>query len=139
MNKKPLRLQASHLGTALFDPTGLIVDARVCLRGKKFDTLIGTGLSGALVLPLLARALRKNFAVVRKPDNAHSDERVEGAIGSRWIFVDDLVSTGATFQRVHHEVRQITRSRRHVTEFAGAYLYNRPHFHDPDPFRREYL
>lgn len=125
---KVLTLHASYLTDAINNPAVIVAAARKHLRGIPYDTLIGTGLSGALVLPMLARALRRKFAVVRKQDNTHSDQSIEGCIGERWVFVDDLVASGATLQRVQSEVRQVTATRGHVTTYVGAFLYCRPRF-----------
>lgn len=70
-----------------------------------FDTIIGTGMSGCLVVPRLAADLGLHWAVVRKPDvKSHSSKAVEGRVGKRWVFVDDFVSSGATYQRVRETV-----------------------------------
>jgi adenine/guanine phosphoribosyltransferase-like PRPP-binding protein len=65
------------------------------------DTLVGTGLSGALVVPDVARILKLNWVVVRKPgESSHSSYPFEGILGQRWLFVDDRVETGETLRRV---------------------------------------
>lgn len=69
------------------------------------DTIIGTGLSGTLIVPTIARALGLKWAIVRKDnDGSHSINKVEGDIGTRWMFVDDFVSSGDTLRRVKTEV-----------------------------------
>lgn len=119
-----LKLNAMYLDRAINDPKDVLADARAKLKGVKFDTFIGTGLSGALVLPMLARSMRKSFAVVRKPDNSHSQFRIEGSIGKRWIFVDDLIASGDTFRRVMGEVSTLCFAKNHETELVGAYMYH---------------
>ena len=84
-----------------------------------FDTLIGTGLSGALVVPALANAMGLRWAIVRKDDNSHSSSRIEGTIGERWLFVDDFISSGRTLDRT----KQIVRRACPATAYAGFYLY----------------
>jgi orotate phosphoribosyltransferase len=118
-----LRLHASYLDTAINDPAKIIRNASEKLWDVEYDTLIGTGLSGALILPQLASALGRKFAVVRKADQSHSDVRVEGNIGDRWVFLDDLICSGDTLRRVHSEIAAISRHYSHTTEFVGAYLY----------------
>lgn len=90
------------------DPSALVRWAEAELRYVDFDTMVGTGLSGTLVVPLLARALGKHFAIIRKPDErSHSRGQIyHGTIGRRWIFVDDFISTGATRGRVILAVEQ---------------------------------
>ena len=94
--------------------------ARETLAGVQFDTMVGTGLSGTLVVPSLARLLNVEcWAVVRKESTPHSSVMIEGSIGYRWLFVDDFISSGATRRRVMDQVAW------HVprTTFAGSYLY----------------
>lgn len=113
------------------------------LKSVDYDTMIGMGLSGALVVPRLARALGKKWAIVRKEDGAHSLNKVEGEIGHKWLFVDDLVYSGHTRrivqERVESHVEQQNhrihdenywRRLKHKTEipdyssqFVGTYLY----------------
>lgn len=126
-----LRMHASYLHEAIFRPEVIEQRARELLAGIEYDTLVGTGLSGALVLPALARALGKTFAVVRKPDNSHSRERVEGSLGRRWVFVDDLIFSGDTLTRVRTEIAAISQSYGHATEYVGAFLYHHNRFRTP--------
>src|SRR5690242_12227601 len=64
--------------------------ARVIVTDNQVDTLVGSGLSGTLVVPSLARACDVPFwAIVRKEKTTHTSRLVEGAIGDRWLFVDD--------------------------------------------------
>jgi adenine/guanine phosphoribosyltransferase-like PRPP-binding protein len=120
-----LRLHASYLEEAIYQPDVIVTRARARLADVQFDTVIGTGLSGALVVPMLARALDKHFAVVRKPDNSHSCERIEGTIGDHWLFVDDLISSGETFRRVREAIQQLVIERHgHHTEYVGTFLYS---------------
>jgi adenine/guanine phosphoribosyltransferase-like PRPP-binding protein len=91
----------------------------------EYDTMIGTGLSGALVIPTLARALGKYWAIVRKPgESTHSWRTVEGKIGNRWIFVDDMVASGKTRDRVIEAVENITSKEKYATQYLGTFLYH---------------
>jgi len=128
-----------YLREAIYEPERIVAAARALLVDVEYDTLIGTGLSGALILPMLARELGKQFAVVRKPDNSHSDTRVEGSIGNRWVFVDDLIDSGATFVRVATEVRNITREYSHRSELVGAFLYCAKVYRDAAFLRSHYM
>jgi len=104
------------------------------------DTLVGTGLSGALVVPGVARILKLNWVVVRKPNEAsHASYPFEGTLGRRWLFVDDRVETGATLRRVREAIDDGARrygpiddtvfsvygGRRQLfaTTFVGYYVY----------------
>jgi adenine/guanine phosphoribosyltransferase-like PRPP-binding protein len=84
----------------------LLDNALKHLVDLNFDTIIGTGMSGTLVVPRLAADLDVYWAVIRKPNvDSHSSKRVEGRVGKRWVFVDDFVSSGATYQRVRNAVQ----------------------------------
>lgn len=113
---------AFHTGyfdQALDDLAGVIERARVRLADVDFDTLVGTGLSGAVVVPALALALNKQFVIVRKPhDGSHHEGHLVGHLGQRWIFVDDFVSSGRTRDRVVKEIGKWTYAR-----MVGQYLY----------------
>lgn len=49
--------------------------------------------------------------------------RVEGRIGARWLFVDDLLATGKTRVRVRQAVDERASWFGHATEFVGTYVY----------------
>src|SRR5699024_2137307 len=94
------------------------------LKGVEFDTLVGTGLSGTIAVVQLARQLGKHYLVVRKPnDGSHSYQDVEGVLGKRWLFVDDLISSGSTLSRVYWTVSKISHYHEFPTEFVGVFLY----------------
>ncbi len=97
----------------------------------KFDTLVGTGLSGAIVVPPLARSLRKKFLLIRKDnDSSHSSYPAEGVLGRRWLFVDDFVSSGTTFRKVIAGVNTCVsdlgryRDPGFKSELVGAFQYS---------------
>jgi hypothetical protein len=112
------------------------------LCGVDFDTLVGTGMSGALIIPKLAEAFRCYWAIVRKPgDGSHSCRTVEGSIGRRWVFVDDLIDSGKTYRRVVEAIaEEVDHHNRYsgvepfVSEHVGSYLYQnygKPYFEKP--------
>lgn len=97
----------------------------------KFDTLVGTGLSGAIVVPPLARSLRKKFLLIRKDnDSSHSSYPAEGVLGRRWLFVDDFVSSGTTFHKVITGVEKCVkdvgkwRDPGFTSELVGVFQYS---------------
>jgi adenine/guanine phosphoribosyltransferase-like PRPP-binding protein len=120
---------------AYFDPTRdaavAVAAARKHLKGVDFDTFVATGLSGATVAPILARAFHKNVLIIRKHDDrCHDSNPAVGALGERWVFVDDFISTGSTFERVLLAVCKLEKdfSFRRPTggqraEFVGAFCY----------------
>lgn len=109
--------------TRAHDLPELIAKAKERLAGIDFDTFVGTGLSGTIAAPVLAYALNKKFLIVRKASDAelqnHSGHSSEGHLGARWVFVDDLISSGDTFRRVADVVGATDPD----TRYAGIYLY----------------
>jgi adenine/guanine phosphoribosyltransferase-like PRPP-binding protein len=98
-----------------------------------FDTIVGRGMSGSVVVPMLASALDKAYLIVRKQGaGAHTSQHV-GSLGHKWIFVDDFVSTGATFRETKEAIDYMVRERNRyayltdpfVTEYVGQWLYDR--------------
>lgn len=103
--------------------------ADVNLEGILFDSMVGQGLSGALVVPILARHFKVPFAIVRKPDESrHSDYSVEGMVGEHWLFVDDFIDSGSTRNRVRGAIDALERRWEARTEFVGTYEYRRNRF-----------
>jgi hypothetical protein len=109
--------------------------AKQHLAELDFDTLVGTGLSGTIATADVARYLKKNYLIVRKAnDGSHSSMPVEGKLGKKWIFLDDLVSSGRTFCRVWDTVHKISADRNFKSEYAGMFLYNDESFIDPHEY-----
>lgn len=117
--------KTGYLDRAIDDLPGVLKRARTALSGVKYDTLVGTGFSGALVVPALAMRVRKPFILVRKEgDGSHHSGRLIGNLGQRWIFVDDFVSSGATRTRVMEAVSSLAAAEGHTTEYLGDYCYS---------------
>lgn len=118
-----------------FDDLDYIADdlGRRCAE-ENFDTLVGTGLSGALVVPGVARILEKYWVIVRKEgDGSHSSYPYEGILGERWLFVDDRIETGATLKHVREVITNATDQRAYgmpgfSTRYIGSYTYMYPSF-----------
>ena len=90
-----IEFKTGYLDAALDNLPGVIDRAQEVLSGVEFDTLVGTGFSGALVVPMLATQMGKPFVLVRKPnDGSHHNGSMIGHLGKRWVFVDDFVSSG---------------------------------------------
>ena len=121
---------------AAFDPDLLI---RIAERTididdlDSFDTMIGTGLSGALAIPTLARYFGKNWAIVRKDnDNSHGMYRVEGTFGNSWVFVDDLIASGRTLCNVFAAMKNHIDRRNLLVNERIAYNKENPGYEYPD-------
>lgn len=131
--------RAGYLTEAFNHPGRMIRNARHILEeanDPEFDTMVGIGLSGALAVPILARAFNVNWAIVRKSnESAHSSNPWEGEIGRRWLFVDDLIDSGTTLRYTRNVVEQgVARWTRDWDDFSavfvGAYLYDQLRFRD---------
>jgi len=109
---------------AILDLPGVIDEAKEALKGIDFDTLVGTGFSGGIVIPALALAMNKNFVLVRKEndDSHHGGGRLVGQLGQRWIFVDDFVVSGKTRARVIEKVGGACKFQ--AVTMVGQYMYN---------------
>jgi hypothetical protein len=75
-----------------------------------FDAIAFSGLSGALIAPILAIEMGKTLLCVRRNGetrDSHSSRMVEGDVNAmRYIIVDDFTSTGATVRHIFDEVRK---------------------------------
>ncbi len=93
----------------------------------KFSSIAVSGVSGLTFGSMLAFYMGKKLVVVRKTITKHSGYKIlySGPIGN-YLFVDDLIDTGATFNRVVKNVRY-TDPR---AKLIGAYLYNDKEFRD---------
>ena len=128
-----------YLCIPMESPQSLIDDSKPFLENLDFDTMIGTGLSGTIATIILANHYKKKYSIVRKNTDTsnHGWHKVEGIIGKKWIFIDDLIDTGSTFYYVRAEMKNIedlyyadpdTR-----IEYIGRYLYHnygKPRFDD---------
>lgn len=102
------RQVSTYLTDAFTEIDGIIDAVSEILTdvAPEIDTLVGTGVSGALVVPYIGRVLDVHWALVRKPtEGSHSPHLVEGTIGECWVLVDDLVDTGATLKRVEEAIK----------------------------------
>ena len=114
-----------YMDRALFNLSEVIETAQNRLKGIDFDTLVGTGFSGGVVIPALALAMGKKFDLIRKEtdDSHHGKGKILGQLGARWIFVDDFVSSGHTRDRVVRKISTAAKETSAVTELVGQYMY----------------
>jgi len=104
---KVLTIKTDYLDDAFRDPDYIADKARRTLIHVDYDTMVGIGLSGSLVVPILARALGKYWCIVRKEDGSHTHNRVEGQIGQRCLFVDDCIDSGRSRERVKSVIEEV--------------------------------
>ena len=89
-----------------------------------FDCIAVTGYSSTIIGAIVAGQLGKNINIVRKDDeNSHSPWSVEGAVGVRYIFIDDLVASARTLKRVHEKMKLMQ------CKLYGVYLYLSGEYH----------
>lgn len=116
-----------YMDNAVFDLVDTVdkAVAQLTPHADEFDTIVGTGFSGGMVIPMIATMLNKHFVLIRKEtdDSHHGSGRLLGELGERWIFVDDFVQSGRTKNRVIEKVAEAARSELHVTTYVGNYYY----------------
>lgn len=114
-----------YMDEALFNLPEVIETAQKKLADVDFDTLVGTGFSGGIVIPSLALAMGKKFVLIRKEtdDSHHGGGLLVGQLGERWIFVDDFISSGHTRKRVMKKIADAARLDHVRTEMVGQYMY----------------
>jgi len=120
-----VRFQTYYMDEAVFDLAEVIETGKRVLANVEFDTLVGTGFSGGIVIPSLALALGKSFVLIRKEtdDSHHGRGRLLGQIGARWVFVDDFVSSGRTRFRVINKINDELKHYDATSEYVGQYMY----------------
>lgn len=135
-----------YMDDAVFNLSAVIETAKERLANVEFDTLVGTGFSGSVVIPSIALALGKSFVLIRKEsdDSHHGGGRLLGQLGERWIFVDDFVSSGRTRHRVINKIEEAADMNNVKSEFVGQYMYvdysdAGPQFEPADESKEGYL
>lgn len=115
----------AYMDSAVFGLARVIETAKERLADVDFDTLVGTGFSGGLVIPSLALAMGKKFVLIRKEsdDSHHGGGRLLGQLGQKWIFVDDFISSGYTRSRVVGKINEALSILGGSSEFVGQYMY----------------
>jgi orotate phosphoribosyltransferase-like protein len=124
MNKDKVFFRSGYMNAVYGDFDAIVFSLERETACVRYDTLVGTGLSGALMVPRLAEAINKNWLIVRKPgENSHSSYKVEGTLGKRWLFVDDCVDSGATYRYVCEQVKEICTKKEFRCTNAGIFTY----------------
>jgi len=116
-----------YMDDAVFNLAEVIETAKKRLANVDFDTLVGTGFSGGLVIPTLALQMGKKFVLIRKEtdDSHHGKGRLLGELGDKWILVDDFVSSGKTRRRVIEKINEAVEmwGEEGRPEMVGEYMY----------------
>lgn len=121
---------SDYYGHKAFDPiTDLSFHLRRAMKGVKYDTLVGTGISGTVFASRVARSVGKKFAIVRKDETTHDRHKVVGVVGNRWLFVDDFISRGETIRRVQNKMDGFYEDYKYSfddvrPEFVGVYEFD---------------
>lgn len=106
---------ATYSSRMLDDPAGIAEELRrsAAEQGIEFDTIVGRGSSGMLIVPVVARILGKRWFIVRKDAEVKSSHdsscKWMGDLGKRWVFLDDFCSSGETFRKVRDGVKDAVR------------------------------
>lgn len=93
--------------------------------GIEYDAIAFRGMSGALVVPIVAHKLKKKMIMVRKEPSHAGRSCIEGYVQSkRYIVVDDFVASGSTVNEI---IQKITwpneECDRSEAECVGVFLY----------------
>lgn len=154
-NLLPVSRHNYFSGLVLANQEAFVRKWRKALKDEDFDTFVVRGMSGAIAGGILARSLKKNLFVIRKEsDNSHDGSPAFGTMGSRWVFLDDFVSSGATFFEVWDFIQKefgtehdydaslggwvTLDTPERIPDIAGALVY-RDGWYPTDQFRDQYL
>ena len=119
------KFRTYYMDDAVFNLEEVIETAKKRLADVEFDTLVGTGFSGGVVIPALALAMGKKFVLIRKEtdDSHHGKGRLLGELGEKWVLVDDFVSSGKTRERVISKIEEALVDYGTQSEMVGEYMY----------------
>lgn len=75
--------------------------------GLTFDTIAFRGLSGSLIAPGVAVALRKRLVAIRKGESSHGNpiEHDWDQTVRQYLIVDDIIATGATVDAIQYAMK----------------------------------
>lgn len=119
------KFRTYYMDDAVFNLEEVIETAKKRLANVDFDTLVGTGFSGGIVIPTLALQMGKKFVLIRKEtdDSHHGKGRLLGELGQKWVLVDDFVSSGKTRRRVISKIKEALADYGTQSEMVGEYMY----------------
>jgi adenine/guanine phosphoribosyltransferase-like PRPP-binding protein len=99
----------------------------VCRQLEKIDcdAIAFSGMSGALIAPIIAYKTGKNIILVRKSkDDSHSSYKIEASSTKckKYVIIDDLISTGTTVEFIIRKMWKDYTFQNSVC--VGVILYN---------------
>lgn len=110
-----------------------IATANFIMSQVHFDSIVFTGSSGAAMAFILSIEMNIPLIHIRKRDGSHylrykdkdkNDSLIEGFLESkRYIFLDDMISSGETFRNVLNIMYEVQPK----SECVGAFMYNYDH------------
>ena len=90
------------------------------LRDYDYDSIVCCGTSGIIVAPQVCEILNKEIVIVRKDhEKRYSPFVIEGILGNRFVFLDDLVCSGGTLRHVIKNIKE----EHPYAKCAGVYCY----------------
>lgn len=115
---------------------GYVERACIDLAETQFDAIAFTGISGALMGPVIAYKLGKSMIPIRKTtDAAHTLDRVEAPEEPcKYVIIDDQISSGATINRIMDGIETEYPDSHH--ECIGIYTYNKMYPYAEPDFKR---
>lgn len=108
------------------------------LRDYDYDSIVCCGTSGILVAPQVCEILNKEIVIVRKDhEKRYSPFVIEGILGNRFVFLDDLVCSGGTLRHVIKNIKE----EHPYAKCAGVYCYMKDkcgYRNDPECFYKDF-
>ena len=97
------------------------------LEKIEYDSIAFTGMSGAVLAPIISYLTGKHLIMVRKKgDNTHSDYDIESSstICNRYVIIDDQSHSGKTIDRIVHKIEDSILTLSHDVNCVGIILYH---------------
>lgn len=103
-------------------------EVRRLQRTHKINALAACGNSGLLLVGALGYKLDLPFLAVRKRMDTNNDwHHVNGFLvdgGTRYLIIDDLISTGKTMTKIIHRLQELACDQNREAKAAAILLYN---------------
>jgi hypothetical protein len=117
------------------DPDQIIASFEPHLEDREVDTLVGTGLSGGIIVPMMARHYGLEYMIVRKDGTGtHDPSLVYGKMGQHYVIVDDFVASGSTIRRIQRSLH-LSIPEDHEYRMEGVWEYHHDTFTEGETVR----